>query len=48
MENEVRYNRQESRFELDLEGGRTAYVEYKEAGEGVLALTHTEVATGLT
>jgi predicted GNAT family acetyltransferase len=43
MGNRVRYNRQEGRFELDLEGGRTAYVEYKEAGEGVLALTHTEV-----
>jgi hypothetical protein len=43
MENEVRYNRQEGRFELDLEGGRTAYVEYEVAGEGVLALTHTEV-----
>jgi len=43
MENEVRNNRQESRFELDLEGGRTAYVVYEEAGEGVLTLTHTEV-----
>ena len=43
MGNEVRNNSQECRFELDLEGGRTAYVEYEEAGEGVLALTHTEV-----
>ena len=43
MENEVRNNRQEGRFELDLEGGRTAYVEYEEAGEGVLAMTHTKV-----
>lgn len=43
MENEARYNRQEGRFELDLRGGRTAYVEYEEAGAGVLALTHTEV-----
>ena len=43
MGNEVRNNTQEGRFELDLEGGRTAYVEYEEAGEGVLALTHTEV-----
>jgi len=43
MENEVRDNRREDRFELDLKGGRTAYVEYEEAGEGVLALTHTEV-----
>lgn len=43
MGNDVRNNRQEGRFELDLEGGRTAYVEYEEAGEGVLALTHTEV-----
>ena len=43
MGNGVRDNRQEGRFELDLEGGRMAYVEYEEAGEGVLALTHTEV-----
>lgn len=43
MENEVRDNKGEGRFELELEGGRTAYVEYEEAGEGVLALTHTEV-----
>ncbi len=43
MKNEVRDNRQEGRFELALEGGQTAYVEYEEAGEGILALTHTEV-----
>jgi hypothetical protein len=43
MESEVINNRLEGRFELDLEGGRRAYVEYKEAGEGVLALTYTEV-----
>ena len=45
MENKVRDNKQEGRFELALEGGRTAYVEYEEAGDGVLALTHTEVPT---
>lgn len=43
MENKVRDNKQEGRFELALEGGQPAYVEYEEAGEGVLALTHTEV-----
>ena len=43
MGNDVRNNKQESRFELALEGGQAAYVEYEEAGEGVLALTHTEV-----
>ena len=43
MENEVTDNKQEDRFELALEGGQAAYVEYEEAGEGVLALTHTEV-----
>ena len=43
MESKVRDNKQEGRFELALEGGLTAYVEYEEAGEGVLALTHTEV-----
>lgn len=47
MENEVRNNRQEGRFELHLEGGWTAYVEYEEAQEGVLALTHTEVPAEL-
>ena len=41
--NEVRDNKQEGRFELALEDGQTAYVSYEEAGEGVLALTHTEV-----
>jgi predicted GNAT family acetyltransferase len=43
MEKKVRDNRQAGRFELGLEGGRTAYVKYEEAGEGILALTHTEV-----
>jgi predicted GNAT family acetyltransferase len=43
MGNEVRDNRREGRFELDLGGGATAFVEYEDAGEGVLALTHTEV-----
>jgi predicted GNAT family acetyltransferase len=43
MESKVRDNKQEGRFELALEGGRMAYVVYEEAGEGVLALTHTEV-----
>lgn len=43
MGNDVRNNKQEGRFELALEGGQTAYVDYEEAGDGVLALTHTEV-----
>lgn len=43
MENEVRDNKEEGCFELALEGGQKAFVEYEEAGEGVLALTHTEV-----
>ena len=43
MGNDVRNNKQEGRFELDLEGGQAAYVVYEAAGEGVLALTHTEV-----
>lgn len=36
-------NREQRRFELPLGGGQTAFISYAEAGEGVLALTHTEV-----
>lgn len=36
-------NRERGRFELALGEGQTAFVAYAEAGEGVLALTHTEV-----
>lgn len=42
-ENAVRDNKREQRFELALGEGKTAFVEYEEAGGGVLALTHTEV-----
>ena len=41
-ETAVRDNRQEHRFEMAL-GEGMAFIRYTEAGEGVLALTHTEV-----
>lgn len=43
MENTVTNNKQERRFEIALDAGKTAFIDYTEAGEGVLALTHTEV-----
>lgn len=43
VENAVRDNRQERRFELALGEGKTAFIQYAEAGEGVLDLLHTEV-----
>jgi len=43
MENTVINNKRESRFEIALGEGKTAFIDYTEAGEGVLALTHTEV-----
>jgi hypothetical protein len=46
MENKVRNNKQEGRFELALEGGQAAYVEYEEAGDGVLALTRSSRGRG--
>lgn len=42
-ENKVRDNTEKRRFELPLGEGRTAFIQYAETGEGVLALTHTEV-----
>jgi predicted GNAT family acetyltransferase len=42
-ENMVRENREEQRFELALGEGKTAFIQYARAGEGVVELTHTEV-----
>jgi predicted GNAT family acetyltransferase len=42
-ENTVRDNTEKRRFELSLGEGKTAFIQYAEVGEGVLALTHTEV-----
>jgi hypothetical protein len=42
-ENVVSNNRQEGRFEMPLGEGRTAFIQYAEAGAGVLNLMHTEV-----
>lgn len=39
----VTNNKRERRFEMPLEGGASAFIQYEEAGEGVLALAHTEV-----
>jgi predicted GNAT family acetyltransferase len=43
MENVVRDNKREQRFELELGEGKTAFIQYAEAGEGVVELMHTEV-----
>ena len=42
-ENVVRDNKQEQQFEMALGAGKTAFIRYAEAGEGVVELTHTEV-----
>jgi len=42
-ENAVRDNKREQRFEMRLTEGKTAFIQYEKAGEGALALTHTEV-----
>lgn len=42
----VTENQSQHRFELPLDGGKTAYVEYKNCGDSVLELTHTEVPAG--
>lgn len=42
-ENVVRDNKPEQRFEMKLGEGKTAFIQYAEAGEGVVELTHTEV-----
>jgi predicted GNAT family acetyltransferase len=39
----VRDNKQEHRFEMMLGEGKMAFIQYRQAGEGVLALTHAEV-----
>lgn len=43
MNESVRHNPARSRFELDLGGGEMAIAVYRPLGEGVIALTHTEV-----
>ena len=42
-ENAVRDNKQKHRFEMTLDEGKTAFIDCTEAGEGMLAHTHTEV-----
>jgi hypothetical protein len=42
-DNVVRDNKQEGRFEMALDGGKTAFIQYAEAGEDVVELMHTEV-----
>lgn len=42
-ENAVTNNKQKHRFEMATGEGETAFIQYTETGEGVLALTHTEV-----
>lgn len=41
--NRVNNNAQKHRFELTLGEDKAAFIQYAEMGEGVLALTHTEV-----
>ena len=41
----VRNNEREHRFEMALGEGKTAFIQYEEAGDNVLALTHAEVPT---
>lgn len=43
QEKVVRDNKEEHRFEMMLGEGKAAFIDYTEAGAGVLALTHTEV-----
>jgi hypothetical protein len=42
-ENPVTNNKRRQRFELLLGEDKAAFIDYTEAGEGVLALTHAEV-----
>lgn len=42
-DNIVRDNKQDGRFEMALGEGKTAFIQYAEAGEGVVELMHTEV-----
>lgn len=41
--NTVRDNKQEHRFEMTLDEGKTAFIQYTETAEGVVELMHTEV-----
>lgn len=42
-EKAVTFDKANRRFEMELEGGKTAILAYDEEREGVLTLTHTEV-----
>lgn len=42
-ENAVTHDKQKHQFEMMLGAEKMAFIKYEEAGEGVLALTHTEV-----
>jgi len=42
-ENRVRHNKQTQQFEMELEEGKTAFIQYEEESGGILALAHTEV-----
>jgi predicted GNAT family acetyltransferase len=46
MTNAVQQNTGAKRFELPLDGGKSAIINYVESGSGVLDLTHTEVPPG--
>jgi predicted GNAT family acetyltransferase len=46
-ENRVRHNKQTQQFEMALEEGKTAFIQYEEESEGILALAHTEVPGGI-
>jgi predicted GNAT family acetyltransferase len=41
--NVVKDNKQAQRFEMDLGEGKTAFIQYAKASEGVVELMHTEV-----
>ncbi len=42
-ENAVTNNKQTQQFQMALGAEKMAFIQYEETGEGVLALTHTEV-----
>jgi predicted GNAT family acetyltransferase len=42
-ENEVRDNKQEQRFEMNLGDGKKAFIQYAVVSDGVVDLIHTEV-----
>lgn len=45
MTNAVQHNSDAHQFELELEGGKKAFISYAESG-GVMDFTHTEVPSG--